>query len=238
MVPSFNWSGFYGGIHAGYGWTDHSVPVDVIDPSGQTQLVAADGGFPLNYSINRDGYVVGGQFGYNRQFNRWVAGVEVDFSATGLDGSTTVFTPTCPTFCGGPKTSTVSQDMDWFGTVRARFGYTQGPWLFYGTGGLAYGHVKYDYLLTNAPFGGPLTMAKSESHVELGWTAGAGFEYGFGPWSAKVEYLYFDLGNRAVGVPQPLAPPALGVQLVPNFPNNGSMVRVGLNHKLGWAAAP
>ena len=238
LAPSFNWSGFYGGIHAGYGWTDRNVDVGIIDPSGVTQAVAADGGTPLSYSINRDGYVVGGQLGYNRQFNRWLAGWEIDLSATGFNGSSTVFTPTCPNFCGGPNTSTVSQDMDWFGTVRARFGYTEGPWLVYGTGGLAYGHVKYDYLLTNAPFGGPLTMSKSESHVEVGWTAGAGFEYGFGPWSAKLEYLYYDLGTRAVGVSNPLAPPALGVQLVPNYSNSGSIVRVGLNHKLNWFGLP
>ena len=164
--------------------------------------------------------------------------MEADISATGFDGSTTVFTPTCPNFCGGPKTSTLSQDMDWFGTVRARFGTTAGPWLLYGTGGLAYGHVKYDYLLTNAPFGGPLTMQKSESHVEVGWTAGAGIEYGFGAWSAKVEYLYYDLGSRAVGVLNPLAPPALGVQLVPNYPNSGSIVRIGLNRRLDWLGLP
>jgi hypothetical protein len=53
---------------------------------------------------------------------------------------------------------------------------------------------------------------------------------GYGRWSAKLEYRYYDLGTRAVGVLNPLAPPALGVQLVPNYPNNGSIVRIGLNH--------
>ena len=31
----------------------------------------------------------------------------------------------------------------WFGTVRGRLGYIWNNWLFYGTGGLAYGRLKY-----------------------------------------------------------------------------------------------
>ena len=34
------------------------------------------------------------------------------------------------------------------------------------------------------------------SDVRLGWTAGAGLEYAFNQdWSAKIEYLYVDLGS-------------------------------------------
>ena len=106
--------------------------------------------------------------------------------------------------------------MDWFGTVRGRFGVVSGPWLLYGTGGLAYGHVKYSYLNTNVPFGGPLTISASDSAVQFGWTVGAGVEYGFlGRWSAKLEYLYYDLGDHSFDASNPLAPPALGVKLVP-----------------------
>jgi outer membrane immunogenic protein len=120
--------------------------------------------------------------------------------------------------------------MDWFSTLRARFGYVAGPWLFYGTGGLAVGHVNYSYLQTNAPFGGPLTIAATDSSVQAGWTVGGGLEYGFGQWSLKGEYLYYDLGNHSFGIQNPLAPP--GVQLVPNFHDTGSIVRAGLNYRL------
>ena len=35
----------------------------------------------------------------------------------------------------------------------------------------------------------------------MGWTAGLGMEVGFTPnWSAKVEYLYMDLSNRAYSI--------------------------------------
>src|SRR4029079_7004231 len=126
--------------------------------------------------------------------------------------------------------STVPQNMGLFSTLRARFGYVVGPWLFYGTGGLAVGHTNYSYLQTNAPFGGPLTLTASNSATQAGWTAGGGIEYGFGPWSVKGEYLYYDLGSRSFAIQNPLAPP--GVQLVPNFRNNGSIARVGLNYRL------
>jgi outer membrane immunogenic protein len=229
MAPApYNWSGFYAGVHAGYGWADGKTDIGIDDPTGVTQIFAAAGAFPLSYSFSRDGYVAGGQIGFNYVVNQWLWGVEADFSATGMDGSATVFTPTCP-ICTLPTLSSVSQDMDWFGTVRGRVGYVSGPWLLYGTGGLAYGHVNYSYLQTNVPYGGALTIAASDSATEVGWTAGAGVEYGWGAWSAKLEYLYYDLGDRSFSAIHPLAP--VVVQLVPNFQNTGSIVRAGLNYR-------
>ena len=102
--------------------------------------------------------------------------------------------------------------------------------MFYGTGGLAYGHVVSSYLQTNVPFGGALTITGARSGTDIGWTAGAGIERLFGRWSAKLEYLYYDLGSHSFTAPNPLAPPALGVALLPNFRTNGSTLRVGLSH--------
>jgi len=129
--------------------------------------VAGAGGFPLSYSLDRNGYVAGGQLGYNHQISQWLFGIEADISATGLKDTITVLTPVCPV-CAFPNTSTVTQNMDWFGTVRGRLGYVAGQWLVYATGGFAYGHVKYSYLQTNIPFGGALTIAAAGSDVETG----------------------------------------------------------------------
>ena len=56
--------------------------------------------------------------------------------------------------------------------------------LFYGTGGLAYGGTE-----TSAGLIG-------FSETEFGWTAGGGIEVGLTQnWTAKAEYLYMDLGD-------------------------------------------
>jgi outer membrane immunogenic protein len=231
-VVAYSWSGFYGGIHGGYGWGSDHVDIGMNDPTGVTQLVAAAGGFPLSYSVNRDGYVAGAQIGFNYQLGRqWLVGIEADISATGIKGTANDTRGPCP-ICALPNTSTVTQDMDWFGTVRGRFGYTAGQWLIYGTGGLAYGHVKYNYLQTNVPFGGALVIAANGTDTQTGWTAGGGVEYGMGPWSFKAEYLYYDLGDRSFVAPNPLAPPVFGVALLPTFHNTGSIVRAGVNYRL------
>ena len=73
----------------------------------------------------------------------------------------------------------------WFGTVRGRAGYAINNILFYGTFGLAYGDLKAEI------------AGLDESRTLVGWTGGLGMEVGFTPnWSAKVEYLYMDLGSR------------------------------------------
>jgi outer membrane immunogenic protein len=78
----------------------------------------------------------------------------------------------------------------WFGTARGRAGVTFGNVLVYGTAGLAFGGLT-------ATTSGNL----SETHTSLGWAAGAGAEVGFMPhWSAKAEWLYLDLSDRAFSV--------------------------------------
>jgi outer membrane immunogenic protein len=68
--------------------------------------------------------------------------------------------------------------------------------LLYGTGGLAYGHVD-----ASATYFQPEQAAASISKTKVGWTAGAGAEWMFAHnWSAKLEYLYLDLGSdSAIG---------------------------------------
>jgi outer membrane immunogenic protein len=41
-----------------------------------------------------------------------------------------------------------------------------------------------------------LNTLSLQSNTEFGWTAGAGIEWAFADnWTAKVEYLFVDLGN-------------------------------------------
>jgi outer membrane immunogenic protein len=122
-----------------------------------------------NSSVNPKGIEGGLQGGYNWQSGQFVFGGETDIQFSGADDTFAPYKFSNP----------------WFGTLRGRVGYAFNNILAYATGGLAYGDVKGE------------TGTLSETKTQLGWTLGVGAEVGFTPnWSAKVEYLYMDLGNR------------------------------------------
>jgi outer membrane immunogenic protein len=71
---------------------------------------------------------------------------------------------------------------------------------FYATGGLALANVD---TASTVNFNGTINNV-SDSTTHAGWTLGAGLEWMFvpgGPWSAKVEYLYVDLGHASTPLP-------------------------------------
>ncbi len=89
---------------------------------------------------------------------------------------------------------------DWFATLRGRVGFAADNFLFYGTGGLAYGKmeasVKIDATeLDNEDPDINCYYTCSTNATNLGWTVGAGMEYGIDNWSLGIEYLYVDLGK-------------------------------------------
>lgn len=80
--------------------------------------------------------------------------------------------------------------MNVFGTVRGRAGVAFDRFLVYGTGGFAYANID-----TKVSFPGIANASDTNTH--LGWTAGGGVEVAITPnWSAKVEYLFADLGEE------------------------------------------
>src|SRR4051812_18742235 len=103
-VPVFTWTGFYVGVNAGYGFSDRNNHDDdsfnnfgfggsgLSVPSGLGGLapvVPVTGfntfGFTDTNRRNRDGFVGGGQVGYNFQFtpgSGFVFGVEADIQYT------------------------------------------------------------------------------------------------------------------------------------------------------------
>jgi outer membrane immunogenic protein len=125
-------------------------------------------------SFDTSGGVVGGTVGYNWQAGPTVFGVEGDLDWSGIKGSGT---------CGGLSCETRN---DWLGTFRGRLGYAFNRVMPYVTGGLAVGNIK-----ATSPFG-------SNDQTRAGWTLGGGIEANIvGPWSAKIEYLYADLGRTS-----------------------------------------
>ena len=114
-----------------------------------------------------------------------------------------------------------------------------GARLFYGTGGVAYGQVKDSAALNGSLAAAALTASAvtSFSDVKAGWTAGAGVEAALGGgWSAKLEYLYIDLGKTELTTAA--AATAVGATVLAingsrTFRDTDNIVRVGLNYKWG-----
>jgi outer membrane immunogenic protein len=132
-----------------------------------------DWGKITNNAVAPNGPAGGVQAGYNWQSGQFVFGAETDLQITGADDTFAPFKFSNP----------------WFGTLRGRAGVALNNILFYGTLGLAYGDVKGEI------------AGLSEDKTLLGWAGGAGMEVGMTPnWSAKVEYLYMDLTNRAYSI--------------------------------------
>jgi len=193
--PWFDWSGWYAGFNGGYSWGRSSTSYD-----GTGAGFAA-----FSTTQDMDGWLGGVQIGYNRQFNRnWLFGVEADIQGTGQDGAAgfpTIVIPPIVGIAAAPGATTVgglSQKLPWFGTARLRLGYEPSDhWLLYVTGGLAFGEVESDVGITTTTTTGVVTTATpSASDTRLGWTIGGGAEWWLADrWTAKVEYLYMDLGT-------------------------------------------
>ncbi|HMF23058.1 MAG TPA: outer membrane protein [Pseudolabrys sp.] len=142
-------------------------------------------------SIDVSGGLVGGTLGYNWQLGQGVYGLEGDIDWSNIGGSTACGVTSCETH------------NDWLGTVRARFGYSFDRFMPYITGGLAFGGVQSN-----------VAGFLNNSDSKVGWTIGAGVEGVLaGPWTAKIEYLYVDLGNNA------------------NIDFRANLVRAGVNYR-------
>jgi outer membrane immunogenic protein len=160
-------------------------------PPSAISPVPAPSGFN---SANASSWAAGAHAGYNWQQGTVVFGFETDLQGTHLNSAMNgglTFTPPVNPFPAGTFAQTTAT-IDWYGTLRGRAGYAMGPWLFYGTGGLAYGNVS----LSSTFAGLGLSTSFLTSSTKTGWTAGAGFEYLFRPnLSFGVLYQYVDLGS-------------------------------------------
>ena len=158
-------------------------------------------------SFKVKGAMLGGTLGYNLQTGVWVWGLEADLGYSWIKGSDN----TGGGICGGVNGCETRNT--WLGTARGRIGYAWDRFLPYITGGAGFGGIK---MTPNS------TLTETKSKV--GWTLGGGVEYAFmGAWSAKLEYLYVDLGKTTCGAA------TCGVDTDVKF--NTSIVRAGLNYR-------
>ena len=153
-----------------YNWTGAYVGINGGGGWGRSDTSApfASGSF------NTSGAVVGGTLGYNYQVGQTVFGLEGDVDWSNVRGSST---------CGAGFSCETKNS--WLATARGRIGYAFDRVMPYVTGGLAVGDIKSS-----------VAGIGSSTQTKAGWTLGGGVEAAIaGPWTAKVEYLYADLGR-------------------------------------------
>ena len=189
------WAGFYVGGNVRYAWGEERS-VNILETLIGRPFFSGTFG-----KIEPAGVVGGGQVGYNFQTGNFVYGIEADLQASDLSDGAVGTLPYIGT--GSTMTVVANSRVDWFGTVRARLGFSWQNVLFYGTGGFAYGRVGED-LATTDTFN--FSSTRSRSSDRSGYVLGAGAEYMFAPgWSARLEYQYVDLGSFNVVAPEVFA---------------------------------
>jgi outer membrane immunogenic protein len=150
-------------------------------------------------SFNVNGGIGGITTGYNWQSGTMLFGYESDTSYTSIDGSKV-----------GCNAGNCSTELHWLSNYRLRAGQVWNQYLLYVTGGLAIGTMQ-------ASDGG-----SSDTKTRFGWSAGGGIEAVIAPkWTAKLEYLYVDLGKKGIYS----LPPSRDVSF------QGHIVRAGVNYQ-------
>jgi outer membrane immunogenic protein len=240
--PVQDWSGIYVGLEAGYGWgKQNNTNFDPFFSNFFSEEFCEEAvditgvgcsGLGIG-SVSQSGWLAGGFVGAQKQWGSWVLGIEADFDGADIKGSQTAarsvsFTPPTSTTSSIHSQHTLNTKIDELGTLRGKVGWAWSPnWLIYGTGGLAWAHVRDDFSAsqtacvdgTCAPFfavdeitdtfiGG---VSSSAGVTMLGWTVGAGLEYKWqiDPGSAVifgVEYLHYQFPEHSLAFGGPLLP--------------------------------
>ena len=209
-AAAYNWSGGYVGGNIGL-----SVGRD------PTTFNSTFFGVNEQVFLSPLGVIGGGQVGYNWQAGRNVVlGAEADFQGSSQRDSANCLGGCTPGFAA--EGETIVQKLNWFGTVRARAGWTNGPTLYYATGGFAYGNATTVFPSMNQPL--------SAGGTQTGWTAGGGIETRLlGNWTGKIEYLYVDLGSQSASTSAFAGmPEAIPLSISSRIQDH--VVRVGANY--------
>lgn len=268
LAPPSLWTGFFFGLNAGYLWSASpntfvsTLPFinPVLAGTGAAtvaEIVATSAarGSTAIVPTRLDGFVGGGQIGYNWKFvGPFVAGVEADIQGVAGGASSAnaaSASPLPPTPLAWLTSLSTHKSLDYLGMARGRLGWLITPTLLaYGAGGLAYGGATTNFSVfqkipgADPPEPPPLIGVSVYADTRIGWTAGGGMEWLFLPnWSAKVEYLYYDLGGAAAYASTPfVAPDPNGglafinaVRATTRF--DGRIVRAGVNYHFDWGAS-
>ena len=172
------------------------------------------------WGYNEAGLNGGAEFGYSYPWHQLVLGPEIELGYLGMGGGSAQ--------PASPNADTVGKSSGNFYTAfRGRLGVDVDHYLLFATGGA----IGVDYTTqvldscTIAPCGGSTINAQKKNFV-WGYTVGGGVERLFERgWSAKLEFLYFNLNSQSFsGITN------LGNTYVWTGQTLGYIIRGGLNY--------
>ena len=247
-LPPQGWSftGCYLGANVGAAWANSNFSWTNITESSNAFSTGAATALPeaADASLDRAGFIGGGQVGCNYQPGWLVVGLEGDFDFMKANVSRNTVSPGNTN--GGlstivPGNISESFSTDWLSTVRARVGIASGAWFYYATAGLAVARASLFDQLCFPTAGTPTCNTASSNGTHEGWAAGAGIEWKLAPaWSTKLEFLYADLGNTSYNSVATIATTAGNAA---NYPDatithvhsiDETIIRIGVNYQFVW----
>jgi outer membrane immunogenic protein len=221
VVPAWAWSGCYVGLNVGYA-NARFRKSDVVRITPNPVTFA-------DFDFDDDGAAGGAQIGCNWQTGQTVFGIETDIQVTSIEArryfDNAFFNVPDPDL-----DTEVRSSLRYFGTVRGRLGWTVTPTtLLYVTGGFAYGQDRSSLNFPTAA-GAPTTFYASDSQTHFGYAVGVGAEAKIAQnFTAKIEYLYADLGSKEYFLECRCADNIRWDQRV-----DFHTVRIGLNYQFNW----
>lgn len=176
-TASFDWTGPYVGVHAGYGVPSFDGAFDTGELPTREDVTYPD-------DINADGFIGGGQIGYNHQIDDIVLGVEADISFTDFSGDTV-----------DDQDDIVEAKLNYLASLRARAGFALDNILLYATGGVALANGKFK-VIDDADDPDDVESF-NEKIDEWGYVVGGGVEWAATEMvSLRVEGLYYGFDHK------------------------------------------
>ncbi|MEL6977092.1 MAG: outer membrane beta-barrel protein [Pseudomonadota bacterium] len=169
VYPTYDWTGVYFGLHAGYADADFSGAYDSGDAPTNTLRLS---------NLEPNDFVFGGQIGYDHQLGEtYVVGFEIDASYFGADDDVK---------SSGLDVQDASAEINAFGSARLRGGLALDQFLPYITAGV--GLIDYEATITDTSAGERAT----DNDLLIAPVIGGGLEVKlFRDVSMRAEALYY-----------------------------------------------
>lgn len=234
VASSSDWSGCYVGGNSG--WIGGDDRLTLFPGAGFPSTVTPEDRVVDTHAHEPRGsaFTAGVQAGCNLPVGQnWVVGAEGDFDWSGLrerSFTTYDFIPfaSTPVARWDAHTETVWKNLDWFSTIRARFGYVWNHILFYPTAGLAIARIDGRFSYHDNVLG--FEFDGSRVHTGFGPAIGGGVEWAFvRHWSLKAEYLYMDFTSFSFDAPPNVAGSPLRWDM--EVKAREQIGRIGVNYK-------